>query len=158
MIDQRLKFLGPPILVAILIVLPASVAHAQMASSSWPQVPPVDWSKLKPEDFSDDELDLPYYLGNFHKLANSVVETGENRGFMDLSVWRSPQDNKPYNARIMENILSLAFFVGVLGRFPLPFRVFTAHERTSTCSDGLAASGGAKPPDGHLAGTALGRP
>jgi hypothetical protein len=110
MIDQRLKFLGPPILVAILIVLPASVAHAQMASSSWPQVPPVDWSKLKPEDFSDDELDLPYYLGNFHKLANSVVETGENRGFMDLSVWRSPQDNKPYNARIMENILSLAFF------------------------------------------------
>jgi hypothetical protein len=97
---------------ALLVLFVFSAAHAQIspASSSWSKVPPVDWSKLKPEDFSDDELDLPYYLGNFHQLANSVVETGENRGFIDLPVWRSQQDNKPYNARIMENILSLAFF------------------------------------------------
>jgi hypothetical protein len=39
-----------------------------------------------------------------------VVEEGDNRGFINISVWRNPQDNKPYNARIMENILSLAFF------------------------------------------------
>ena len=97
------------LLFAFVITLFSQSVHAQPVSA-WPQVPPVDWSKLRPEDFSDDELDLPYYLGNFHKLANSVVETGENRGFIDLSVWRNPQDNKPYNARIMENILSLAFF------------------------------------------------
>ena len=98
--------------IAFLVLTIFGTAHAQVspASTSWSKVPPVDWSKLKPEDFSDDELDLPYYLGNFNKLANSVVETGENRGFIDLSVWRNQQDNKPYNARIMENILSLAFF------------------------------------------------
>jgi hypothetical protein len=97
--------------IAFLVLMISNPAHAQVSpASSWPKVPPVDWSKLKPEDFSDDELDLPYYLGNFHQLANSVVETGENRGFIDLSVWRNQQDNKPYNARIMENILSLAFF------------------------------------------------
>jgi hypothetical protein len=98
--------------IALLFLLAFGTAHAQVSppSSSWSKVPPVDWSKLKPEDFSDDELDLPYYLGSFHKLANSVVETGDSRGFIDLSVWRNQQDNKPYNARIMENILSLAFF------------------------------------------------
>ena len=96
----------------LLVLLVFGAAQAQVSStpSSWSKVPPVDWSKLKPEDFSDDELDLPYYLGNFHRLANSVVETGENRGFIDLAVWRNLQDNKPYNARIMESLLSLAFF------------------------------------------------
>jgi hypothetical protein len=95
----------------MLVLVAFGAAHGQAPPAApWPKVPTVDWSKLKPENFSDDELDLPYYLGNFHQLANSVVETGENRGFIDLSVWRSQQDNKPYNARIMENILSLAFF------------------------------------------------
>jgi len=89
--------------------LPASTAIAQ-TTSPWPRVPPADFSKLKPSDFSDDELDLPYYLAHFHRLANAVIEEGENRGFINISVWRNPQDNKPYNARIMENILSLAFF------------------------------------------------
>jgi len=107
---HRSTFALRALLVGVLIILFSPFAHAQSAGLSWPPVPPVDWSKLKPEDFSDDELDLPYYVGNFHKLANSVVETGENRGFIDLSVWRNQQDNKPYNARIMENILSLAFF------------------------------------------------
>ena len=78
--------------------------------SSWSPVPPADLSKLKPSDFADDELDLPYYLAHFHRLANGVVETGDNRGFINVAVWRNLQDNKPYNARIMENILSLAFF------------------------------------------------
>jgi hypothetical protein len=97
--------------IAILVLVVCGAARAQIPPTTrWSKVPPVDWSKLKPEDFSDDELDLPYYLGNFHRLANSVVETGENRGFIDISVWRNQQDNKPYNARIMENILSLAFF------------------------------------------------
>jgi hypothetical protein len=78
--------------------------------SQWPAVPDIDLSKYKPADFSDAELDLPYYLKHFHTIANSVVETGPDKGFIKISVWRSPDDNKPYNARIMENILSLAWF------------------------------------------------
>jgi len=78
--------------------------------SQWPAVPDIDLSKYKPADFTDAELDLPYYLKHFHTIANSVVETGPNKGFINIPVWRSPDDNKPYNARIMENILSLAWF------------------------------------------------
>ncbi len=95
----------------LLILFFITLIQAQTSpSAAWTKVPPVDWSKLKPEDFADNELDLPYYLYNFNRVANSVVETGENRGFIDLSVWRNEENNKPYNARIMENILSLAFF------------------------------------------------
>jgi hypothetical protein len=39
-----------------------------------------------------------------------VVETGPDKGFINIPVWRSPEDNKPYNARIMENMLSLTWF------------------------------------------------
>jgi hypothetical protein len=77
---------------------------------AWPPVPPADAAKLAAADFTDDELDLPYYVAHFHRLANSVVENGPDRGFIDIPVWRNPQDNRPYNARVMENILSLAFF------------------------------------------------
>jgi len=87
-----------------------SGAAAQTSPTPWAEVPPADFSKLKPSDFTDDELDLPYYLAHFNLLANNVVPTGQDRGFINIAVWRSPQDNKPYNARIMENILSLAFF------------------------------------------------
>jgi hypothetical protein len=73
-------------------------------------VAPADLSRLSPADFRDDELDLPYYLAHFHRLANSVALSGPRRGFIDLAVWRNPEDNRPHNARIMENILSLAFF------------------------------------------------
>jgi hypothetical protein len=102
------------VLAGVMLVfsnLSALIAAAQtIPASSWSAVPPVDFSKLKPSDFQDDELNIPYYLSQFHRLANSLVETGENRGFIDIAVWRSVQDNKPYNARIMENILSLAYF------------------------------------------------
>ena len=84
---------------------------------SWEQVPPADLSRLTPDDFSDDELFLPYnmaysekhmpyYLAHFHRLANAVREDG----FIDIAVWRNAVDNAPYNARVMENILSLAYF------------------------------------------------
>lgn len=98
------------IVLLVGIIVPCGQAQTMSSGSAWKKVPPVDWSKLKPEYFADDELDLPYYLSNFQRVANSVVETGENRGFIDISVWRNQENNKPYNARIMENILSLAFF------------------------------------------------
>ncbi|MGH9882852.1 MAG: hypothetical protein ACRD6N_15550, partial [Pyrinomonadaceae bacterium] len=100
------------ILLSISLLFLASSAAAQTAPANapWAEVPPADFSRLEPSDFDDGELDLPYYLAHFHRLANSVVAEGENRGFINLAVWRNQQDNRSYNARIMENILSLAFF------------------------------------------------
>lgn len=107
-----MKFKTWMFIPTMLSIALASNVSAQTTSSTarWPEVPPADFSKLKPSDFSDEELDLPYYLAHFHRLANGVVAEGENRGFINIAVWRNTQDNRPYNARIMENILSLAFF------------------------------------------------
>jgi hypothetical protein len=66
-------------------------------------VRPADLSKLSPSDFRDDELDLPYYLAHFSRIANSVALTGPRRGFIDSPVWRDLKDNQPFNARIMES-------------------------------------------------------
>jgi|GEM_PF-807430 len=85
----------------------------------WQPVPTV--SAINLAQFSDEELylpfyergdghGLPYYLQHLKELAEGVVQTGEHRGFIDISVWRNPKDNQPYNARVMENILSLAYF------------------------------------------------
>jgi hypothetical protein len=79
-----------------------------IACAAWDALPAVDLAKLRPADFRDSELDLPYDLAHFHR--QSVVEQGPDRGFINIQVWRSPRDNKPYNARIMESILSLAYF------------------------------------------------
>ncbi len=73
-------------------------------------LPAVDLNAIDVQDFSDEELDLPYYLAHFHRLANAVILDGPNRGFINISVWRRERDNQPYNARIMESILSLAYF------------------------------------------------
>jgi hypothetical protein len=86
------------------------LAPRPLPAAEWPPVAPVDTAKIHPGDFADDELDLPFYLVHFHRLANAVVPSGETRGFIDLPVYRGAEVNKPYNARIMENILSFAFF------------------------------------------------
>src|SRR5947209_12693286 len=93
--------------IAMIVLLTVFV---QPVRAQWPEVSDIDLSKFKPSDFTDDELDLPYYLKHFHTFANSVMETGPDKGFINISVWRSPEVNKPYDARIMENILSLAWF------------------------------------------------
>ena len=93
--------------IAILVSLTIFV---QAVQSQWTAVPAADLSKFKPSDFTDDELDMPYYLQHFHTFANSVLETGPDKGFININVWRTPDVNKPFNARIMENILSLAYF------------------------------------------------
>jgi hypothetical protein len=95
--------------IALAIIVSLTVG-IQAVQSQWPGVPAADLSKCKPSDFTDDELDMPYYLKHFHTFANSVMETGPNKGFINIAVWRSPDGNKTYNARIMESILSLAYF------------------------------------------------
>lgn len=83
---------------------------AARAGAAWEPVPAVDWSIVKLEDFADEELPIVKSLYSFHELANAVVENGEDRGFINLPVWREPKDNKPYNARILENHAALAYF------------------------------------------------
>jgi hypothetical protein len=77
---------------------------------AWPPVPPADLSSFAASDFADDELELPYYVAQFHRVANRVVESGDDRGFIDVHVWRNARDQRPHNARVMESILSLAWF------------------------------------------------
>jgi autotransporter-associated beta strand protein len=95
----------------------ALVTAALMISSLWPTlgaqwtaVPDADFSKLQLSQFDDRELEVPYFLYHFARVANAVVETGANRGFLDLKVNRQIEDNQVYNARIMEMQLPLAYF------------------------------------------------
>ena len=80
------------------------------AAAQWTNVPPVNFATLSLSQFSDWELEVPYYLFHFAQVANAVVETGTNRGFLNLKVNREPVDNQPYNARIMEMQVVLAYF------------------------------------------------
>src|SRR5439155_6734162 len=90
--------------LAALSLMPTSLTSQPVTVAA------ADLSRLSPSDFRDDELDLPYYLTHFHRVANSVALSGPRRGFIDIVVWRDPKDNQPHNARIMENVVSLAFF------------------------------------------------
>jgi hypothetical protein len=94
----------------LVVALIVALSLPSTFESQTPPVRPADLSRLSVDDFRDDELDLPYYLANFHRVANSVALSGPRRGFIDIPVWRDLKDNQPYNARIMENILSLAYF------------------------------------------------
>lgn len=87
-----------------------AASKLRAADSSVPQVPPFDPSRLRPSDFSDAELDMPYNLTYLPRIANSVETEGPDRGFINISVWRGASQFHPYNARIMESILTLAWF------------------------------------------------
>ncbi len=80
------------------------------ADSSVPEVPAFNPSKVRPADFSDADLDMPYNLTYLPHIANSIVTDGPDRGFINISVWRGTAQLHPYNARIMESILTLAWF------------------------------------------------
>jgi hypothetical protein len=74
------------------------------------KVAPLQMDQIDPSSFSEDETSYIYHLKHLSTVANAVVMDGNDRGFIDLKVWRRPQDNEPYNARILENFASLCFF------------------------------------------------
>ncbi len=80
------------------------------ADDAYPPVPPLDASKIKPSDFADADLDMPFALSHFAEVANAIETDGPDRGFINISVWRGTNNLHPYNARIMESILTLAWF------------------------------------------------
>jgi len=87
-----------------------AASKLRAADSAAPQVPPFDPSRLRPSDFNDADLDMPYNLTYLPRIANSVETEGPNRGFINISVWRGANQLHPYNARIMESVLTLAWF------------------------------------------------
>ena len=123
-VDARPGFssgrLGSAVLCCGIALLSVVMPAARSAAEPLAEVDVVNLADLDPALFSDVELDepespssqlpMPYYLKHFHRLANAVKDQGPDRGFIDIEVWRSARDNKPYNARIMENILSLTYF------------------------------------------------
>jgi len=106
---HKLTFLTQIFPIALAIAL-VGFAPALSFADGLAKVPPADFSKIQPSDFSDEELDLPYFIEHFHRVANAIVETGPQRGFIDIVVWRAEKRNRPYNARVMENYLSLTYF------------------------------------------------
>ena len=96
----------------------ASVLPAPHLAAQWAAVPSANFSQIQPSQFADHELEVPYYLKHFAQVANAVVETPFTdstgtylpRGFLNIKVNREPADNKPYNARIMEMQMALAYF------------------------------------------------
>lgn len=95
---------------SVLICLLSVACSSPEGRQTLKEVEPVELSRIAVDQFTPDEWYVPYYLKNFSTVANSVLDTGQNRGYINLAVWRTPDVNKPYNARIMENILSLAWF------------------------------------------------
>jgi hypothetical protein len=98
------------LLIAWVVVMSGVLCPMVRADAALPLVEPVDLGALSPDDFADDELDLPYLLAHLHRVANAVVSEGELRGYIDLPVWRPVHTNHPGNARVLENHLALAFF------------------------------------------------
>src|ERR1700728_3116693 len=75
-----------------------------------PQVPPFDAIKLRPADFTDADLDMPYNLTYLPRIADAIETDGPDRGFINISVWRGAAQLHPYNARMRKTTLPLACF------------------------------------------------
>lgn len=87
-----------------------AAAGTTPAGAAVPEVPHFDPARVRPSDFTDAELDMAYNVAYFSRIANSVEMDGPNRGFINIAVWRAGDQLHPYNARIMESILTLAWF------------------------------------------------
>lgn len=96
--------------IPLFLLLFTFFACSSDPSGGLPKVREIDLAEIDPALFSEEEWYMPYYLRHFADVANSVVDTGDNRGYFALSVWRGSHNHHPYNARIMEGILSLVWF------------------------------------------------
>ncbi|NCW28650.1 MAG: hypothetical protein EBV83_10255, partial [Verrucomicrobia bacterium] len=101
----------------LLVIWFCWIRGPEALAQSWTLVPSVNFSSIQLSQFSDHELEVPYFLNHFAQVANSVVETTTvvngvtyPRGFLNIKVNREPVDNMPYNARILEMQMVLAYF------------------------------------------------
>ena len=96
--------------LSLLMVLTSCLQNEGVRDSPLPRVQEVDLASIHPDMFAEEEWYMPYYLKHFSAVANAVLDTGIDRGYLSLSVWRGSQNNHTYNARIMEGIMSLVWF------------------------------------------------
>ncbi len=90
--------------------LPFAASPAALLAAQEPPVPPVDTGRIHPSEFGNADLDMPFALMHCAEVANSILLTGPDKGWISLSVWRGRSNCHWYDARVMENILSLAWF------------------------------------------------
>lgn len=65
---------------------------------------------ISPADLSPQEQNIADYVGTVSRLANLVEDEDlATYGFITGSMWRVPK-NEPYNARVQENAMTMAWF------------------------------------------------
>ncbi|MET7464690.1 hypothetical protein [Nonomuraea sp. NPDC005501] len=86
-----------------------ATAAAQAPSGPLPEVANLDPGTIDLADFTGLEQQIAPYLANLARLANSVNDdSATNYGFITCGCWRAGQG--PDDARVMENVLTLAYF------------------------------------------------
>ncbi|MGI5282229.1 hypothetical protein ACQEVF_02750 [Nonomuraea polychroma] len=95
---------------AALALTPAApVTAAAVGSGPLPEVAALDPSTIDLADFTGLEQQIAPYLANLARLANSVNDDSTtNYGYITCNCWRTGQG--PSDARVMENVLTLAYF------------------------------------------------
>ncbi|MGW3346401.1 hypothetical protein ACWDA3_24080 [Nonomuraea rubra] len=94
---------------AALALAPATAAAASPQPAPLPEVAALDPATIDLADFTGLEQQIAPYLGNLARLANSVNDdSATNHGFITCGCWRTGQG--PNDARVMENVLTLAYF------------------------------------------------
>lgn len=85
------------------------------------ELPPPDFSKIRPDDFTDEDYlaplvwgndtrGVPYYYYNLHKILNGVKMEGTEKGRLEVLVTRKPDVYKSFNARLQESYLPVTYF------------------------------------------------
>lgn len=69
-----------------------------------------DWDYLAPLQWPNDTRGIPYYYYNLHRVLNSVVMSGENKGYVDIFISRTYKAFTPNNIRIQEAYLPITYF------------------------------------------------
>ncbi|MFF0776172.1 hypothetical protein ACFYUK_45295 [Nonomuraea wenchangensis] len=91
-----------------LALTPATPAAA-IVSGTLPEVAALDPTTIDLADFTGLEQQIAPYLANLAPLANSVNDDSTtNHGYITCNCWRTGQG--PSDARVMENVLTLAYF------------------------------------------------
>jgi hypothetical protein len=94
---------------AALALTPAAPATASPQPAPLPEVAALDPATIDLADFTGLEQQIAPYLGNLARLANSVNDdSATDHGFITCNCWRAGQG--PNDARVMENVLTLAYF------------------------------------------------
>ncbi|MEV4173667.1 hypothetical protein [Nonomuraea sp. NPDC049709] len=115
---RRIASVAVTATLALTPAVPATAAAAQdpqpgrvptVVAGPLPEVAALDPATIDLADFTGLEQQIAPYLGNLARLANSVNDdSATNYGFITCGCWRTGQG--PSDARVMENVLTLAYF------------------------------------------------